>query len=312
MRRFVGCVAALLMFFAMRGCAQEHSAALSVVRGKPFVEVMINGKGPFRFLLDTGTGGAAMVTAQLADVLHLPADGETRINDPSGQGERTAPMVRIDSLTVAGVEFTQVHAVRHALPGAEGSCLGMLGFPLFHDYLLTVDYPHQRMELGTGMLTPDGGRKVFPFRVVNGVPVVGLHLQGGPEIEAQLDTGGGGLSLPEPVAAALRFSEGPETFGKGESLVTRFSLKMGKLAGDVRLGQYTLERPWVEINPAFPLANLGGVPLQYFSLTFDQREGLVRMDGPRKPIELGVTPTPVEIRNRPAGADQPPALVPVG
>jgi predicted aspartyl protease len=292
----------------------QHSAPLDILRGKPFVMVTVNGKGPFRFLLDTGTGGAAMVTAELADELHLPAAGETQLNDPSGMGGRSAPMVRIDSLSVAGVEFSGIRAVRHAIPGAEGQCLGMLGFPLFEKWLLTVDYPQRRMTLTEGALESDGERRVLPFRMQDGVPVVTLWLGGqeGSQIEAQLDTGGGGLSLPEPVAARQRFSQGPEVFGKGESLSTRFALRAGKLAGDVRLGVYTLDRPWVEINPAFPLANVGGVPLEYFALTFDQRNGLVRFESPLRHIKLGVTPAPAELSNRPPMNPAQQGLTPVG
>jgi len=299
------------------GEAQPHAAPLEIVRGKPFVMVTVNGKGPFRFLLDTGTGGAAMVTAELADQLQLPAAGETQLNDPSGQGGKMAPLVRIDSLRVAGVEFRDVSAVRHAIPGAEGQCLGMLGFPLFHNSVLTVDYVHARLLLGGEALVPDGERQVLSFRMQDGVPIVKLRIgrssaeKRGAErwIEAQVDTGGGGLSLPEATAASLKFAEGPAVFGKAESLSTRFALKAGKLASDVHLGVYTLDRPWVEINPAFPLANLGGIPLQYFTLTFDQRDGLVRFDGPRRHIQLGETPTPGPQMNRPV---QKPNLVPVG
>ena len=314
-----GIVAALVLLMAGVVCSGEpalsgHSTVLSVVRGRPFVMVTVNGKGPFRFLLDTGTGGSAMVTEELADELHLPAAGEAQLNDPSGMGGRSAPMVRIDSLDVAGVQFAGIKAVRHAIPGAEGKCLGMLGFPLFRQWLLTVDYLHQRLTLTDGALAPDGERRVLPFRMQDGVPVVKLRLGGadGSQVEAQLDTGGGGLSLPEPVAARLRFAQGPEVFGKAESLSTRFALRVGKLAGDVHLGVYTLDRPWVEINPAFPLANVGGIPLQYFALTFDQRSGLVRFESPLRHIKLGVTPAPTELVNKPPINPVQQGLTPVG
>ena len=46
-----------------------HSAPMEVLHGKPYVMVRINGKGPFRFILDTGTGGDAIVTPELATLL---------------------------------------------------------------------------------------------------------------------------------------------------------------------------------------------------------------------------------------------------
>ena len=86
---------------------------------------------------------------------------------------------------------------------------------------------------------------------------------------------------------------------------------MAKLATDVRLGEITLDQPWVEINPAFPLANFGSCPMQHFIITFDQENHLVRLDGPHKRITLGVTPVPLHLVNQPSNLSDV-ALVPVG
>jgi len=49
-----------------------HQAPMVERYGKPYVMVTINGKGPFRFVIDTGTGGDALVTPELAAELGLP------------------------------------------------------------------------------------------------------------------------------------------------------------------------------------------------------------------------------------------------
>jgi hypothetical protein len=100
-------------------------------------------------------------------------------------------------------------------------------------------------------------------------------------------------------------------FGKGQSLSTRFQIKVAKLASDVRLGDITLDQPWVEINSAFPLANFGSCPMQHFIITFDQENHLMRLEGPHKHIVLGVTPTPLRLENQPGNPSEL-ALVPVG
>lgn len=287
-----------------------HSTAMEVTRGKPYVMVTINGKGPFRFIVDTGTGGDAIVTTELAQQLDLPIAGEARLNDPTGQGGQNVPIRKIDTLDVAGVKFYSIRAIEHALPGDDGACQGMLGFTLFRDFLLTLDYVNGRLVLAEGELTPDGERSVLPFRMPDGVPIARLTI-GDREVEAQIDSGGAGLSLPERLVPELRLSSEPTLFAKGESLSTRFPIKVAKLAADVHLGDITLHQPWVEINPAFPLANFGSCPLQHFTVTFDQENKLVRLDGPRKRIILGVTPAPLHLTNQP-GTPADPALVPVG
>ncbi len=289
---------------------QAHSTYMEVTHGKPYVMVTINGKGPFRFIVDTGTGGDAIVTSELAAQLDLPVVGEARLNDPTGQGGRTAPVRKMDTLRLAGVDFYSVRAVEHALPIGDGTCQGMLGFTLFRDFLLTLDYVNGRLILAEGELTPDGEKSVLPFRMPDGVPVARMKI-GDRDIEAQIDSGGAGLSLPERLIPQLRLSAQPTPFARGESLSTRFQIKVAKLASDVHLGDITLDQPWVEINPAFPLANFGSCPLQHFIVTFDQENKLVRLDGPRKRITLGVTPTPLRLNHQPGDRTME-ALVPVG
>ena len=290
--------------------AQAHSAFMEVTHGKPYVMVMVNGKGPFRFIVDTGTGGDAIITSELASQLGLPQVGEARLSDPTGQGGQNAPIRKIDTLRVAGIDFYSVRAVEHALPVGDGATQGMLGFTLFRDFLLTLDYVNGRMILAEGELTPDGEKSVLPFRMPDGVPIARLKI-GGRDVEAQIDSGGAGLSLPERLIPQLRLSAAPTLFANGESLSTRFQIKVARLADDVRLGDITLDQPWVEVNPAFPLANFGSCPLQHFVVTFDQEKKLVRLDGPRKRITLGVTPAPMRLVNQPGNPSEL-ALVPIG
>jgi predicted aspartyl protease len=288
-----------------------HSAPLDVIHGKPYVMVTVNGKGPFRFVVDTGTGGEAFVTPQLAAQLSLPPAGQARLHDPSGQGGQRVPMVRIQSLEVAGVEFKGVKAAVHDLSEADGSCQGLLGFVLFRNSLLTLDFPGRRMTLESGAVEPDGERSVFKFRMPESVPIVPMLIDG-IKFDAEIDSGGSGLSLPEPLVSHLKFAAGPFDFSNGQSFSTRFQIKSARLESDVHLGSYTFTQPFVEINPAFPLANFGSCPLKDFAVTFDQHNLLVRFDGRSKLLHLAATPSPFHLKFVPK--DKPPdrSLVPAG
>jgi predicted aspartyl protease len=284
---------------------------LEIVHNKPFVQVRINGKGPFRFVLDTGTGGEAFITPELAAQLNLPSAGDITLNDPSGKGGRKASTVSLTSLEVGGVQFVKVRAVVHNLGGADGPCQGLLGFALFRNFLMTLDYPNRRLGLTVGALEPDGGHSVLPFRMSNGIPVVALAI-GGTRVEAQLDSGGSGLSLPAQVAARLKFASQYSSLSDAHSLSTRFTLMGATLAGDVRFGSYTFKRPFVEINPAFPLANFGSAPMRQFALSFDQNNHLVRFTSQQRTLRLSAPPSPVRLENEPQREAADPRLVPVG
>lgn len=289
-----------------------HQAPMVERYGKPYVMVSINGRGPFRFVIDTGTGGDALVTPELAERLGLPTVGHATLSDPSGQGGKRAPIVQLDSLEVAGVQFTNVRALSHSFFAEAGTCDGLLGFTLFRDYLLTLDFPNRVVSLTTGSLTPDGGKAVLPFRMPEGVPLAYLKVDGLQPVEAQLDSGGGGLVLPEKMAQHLKYDVAPVVFASGRSVSTRFQMKAAKLASDVKLGRYTFTHPVVEIHPAFPLVNFGSPPMQIFAITFDQKNLLVRFVSNQKKFSLSAPPCPTRPTNAPVYDPPPPDLVPVG
>jgi predicted aspartyl protease len=289
----------------------SHFAPFEITHDKPFVMVKVDGKGPFRFVIDTGTSGEAFVTSELVEQLALPQAGKIMLNDPSGRGGQKVPMVVLDSLQVAGVEFTGVKAAVHNMGSGDGTCQGLLGFALFRDYLLTLDYPNHRMVIATGDLKPDGERAVLPFRMPEGIPVVTLSI-GATHIDAQLDSGGSGLSLPLQITSQLKFASQYASLSNAHSLSTRFMVMGATLAADVHLGSYTFKRPFVEINPAFPLANFGSCPMQGFALTFDQKNGLVRLYAQQRVLHLSATPVPMRLQSAPDREPVDPKLVPVG
>ena len=311
----IGSACALLLALSSApACAQmpAHTARMEVVNGKPYVMVMVNGRGPFRFVVDTGTGGQAIITSRLADQLQLPVVGQARLIDPTGQGEQRAQILLVSSLKIAGVEFTSVKAIRHSLAAEDDTCQGLLGFTLFHDYLLKLDYPNHLLTLSSGTLQA-GWRAVGPA-----VPHARRRAHRLPahrwtsRVEAQFDCGGAGLSLPQHLAPLFKYASDPVLFGSGQSLSTRFQIKVGRLGTDIHLGRYTFNHPSVEINPAFPLANFGACPMQNFAVTFDQRNRLMRLDASRKSFHLDAAPTTIRMSNQPLV--QPPniGLVPVG
>jgi Aspartyl protease len=312
-RTRIASACAILLVVAVAASAQNprYSTHMDVVHGKPYVMVTVNGRGPFRFVVDTGTGGQALVSPLLADQLELPVAGQARLVDPSGQGEQRAQILFIQSLNVAGVEFIGVKAIRHSLAGEDETCMGLLGFTLFRDYLLTLDYPNRNLILTRGALSSDGERSVLPFRMPNGVPIAPLRIDG-KRVEAQLDSGGIGLTLPEQLASELKFASIPSVYANGESLSTSFQLKAGRLGTDVHVGRYTFAQPVVEIHPAFPLANMGAYPMQNFAITFDQNNLLVRLDSERKRLHLDSMPTAMRLQNSPSPKPPALALIPVG
>ena len=287
-----------------------HSAPLELIHDKPYVSVLVNGRGPYRFLIDTGTGTQALISPELAHELLLPVAGYARLTDPTGLGEQRSEITRIDSLNVAGVDFSEVDAVVHNLYG-DTNCQGVLGFTLFEDYLLTLDFPGRRIMLTTGSIGDGAKGSVLPFRMPDGVPIVRVKINE-QQLEAQIDSGGTGLSVPERDSRGLKFLEAPVEFANGESVSTRFQIRAARLQSDVSLAGYTFTQPFIEINSAFPLVNIGSTPLQHFVVTFDQAHELVRLYSSEDTLHLDASPSPVQLLNEPRRLPSDSKLVPVG
>jgi len=145
----------------------------------------------------------------------------------------------------------------------------------------------------------------------DGIPVIMLAI-GSTRIGAQLDSGGSGLSLPAHLSSQLRFASDYSSVSNAHSLSTRFTMMGATLAGDVRLGSYTFKRPFVEINPAFPLANFGSGPMQHFALVFDQKNHLVRFDAQQRTLRLAPSAAPLSLQTAPEREPADPRLVPSG
>jgi hypothetical protein len=282
-RLCVACLMLLSITGALRGQNASHTVAMELRRNMPFVQVGVNGQGPFTFAIDTGTGGEALVSGDLIERLNLPVTGETEVGDPSGRASRKVPVIGVRSLTVAGVEFKNVQAARFDPSPRDGRCDGILGFVLFRDYVLTLDYPLQQLTLAFGKLAPDGGETVLPFTMPDNVPVVELTA-GSRKVDAHLDSRGMGLSLPEKFAQGLQFVSEPAVIARGRTVSGEFEIKGAQLASDVRLAGYTFLKPFVEINAIFPVANIGSIPMHNFAVTFDQKNKLVRLVSTDKAI----------------------------
>src|SRR5438270_7473927 len=144
----------------------------------PIVEVMINGKGPFHFTIATGAQMQASVEASIISQLNLKPNGQVRGGDPSGRNPIVFDTVLVDSLSLGGLEFRDVTAISRpprtapVLPGVDG----ILGFGLFTDYLLTLDYPGKQLRLARGALPATNGADILPFENPHVIPIVEIRI----------------------------------------------------------------------------------------------------------------------------------------
>lgn len=248
----------------------------------PAVRVMVNGEGPFRFAIDTGAAGSARIDSALAARLGLERVGQARSGDPSGRNVRTVDLVSIGTLEIGGARFTGLVAgVRNdALRQAGEPVDGILGFRLFKECLLTLDYPGNQLRLERGALPAANGADVIEFTSRRGIPSVRLQVDT-LWVDADVDAGApGGFSLPASYADRLPLASKPQVIGRARTVGNEFEIRSAALNGSVRLGGQEFRGATLEFQPVFPMANVGSRILSGFRVTFDQKNGRLRLAKP--------------------------------
>ncbi|MGO9336818.1 MAG: aspartyl protease family protein [Terracidiphilus sp.] len=274
----------------------EHAARFRMTQGIPLIEVRIDGQGPFSFVIDTGTNCQAIVSPRLAKRLGLSATGHKSITDLGGRDAHVLDAVELGTLSLAGADFHAIQAVVADLPGGDSVLDGVLGFGLFRNELLTLDYPRHRLILEKGSLAGISDEHVVPMRMPSGVPMLEVGIADS-KMEAGIDSGGLGLSIPASMIGKFRFIGDIETVAFGRTQVSSFALRGAVLDGAAELAGFRFEQPWLEINPLFDVANIGSGALSDFIVTFDQRSKLVRFTSADKPHRL------VKPKNRTISSD---------
>ena len=105
-------------------------------------KVMINGEGPFDFVVDTGAN-SSVISSELAEKLKLAPGGPARIHGISGV--QPAATVNVRSFK-AGLISIPVQDVP-ILKSADLGCDGLLGIDAFRDRRVTLDFQRNVVEL---------------------------------------------------------------------------------------------------------------------------------------------------------------------
>lgn len=109
-----------------------------------FVQVMVNGRGPFEFILDTGASSSS-VDRSLVQRLQLPMTGSTTYVQGIA-GETLAPVVRVRTWTLGGRPL-QARAMPMFELG-DTRVAGLLGSDELRRFgAVTVDYRRQKLIL---------------------------------------------------------------------------------------------------------------------------------------------------------------------
>jgi hypothetical protein len=234
----------------------------------PLVEVMVNGTGPYRLLIDLGSnvtllrrnvvdasGSAVLIERETSDIVHVEAI--------------TLGGARLETVTVASYDELDVD--------------GVLGYNVLQRSSFTLDFPGRQLVLHNDPLPPPDGRTVFSYQLEGRMPYITV-LVGGDSLLMNLDTGAAEvMTVPPSWQARLRWAAAPvpgRTTYNNQTGRTR--VLEGRLSDTLRFGDLTIDAPLVYVNPDAEDAWLGAAAMVRAVWTFDpaQRRVRVRVPGP--------------------------------
>jgi hypothetical protein len=284
------------------------------------IEAKWDKHGPYHFLVDTGAS-VTLVSPELAARYGgknpFPPDTPmVRVKSAEGDTALLSPTL-LRRLQLEGARFEDVQALVYdftALTSHLGVKIdGILGFPLFRETILTLDYPHSRVILQRreGHHPPPGA--TIAFNNDRKTPIIPLRL-GDQTFAALIDSGSdAGLSL-NPVGLQPAFAVAPRPGATVGTLTSDREQRIGRLADSLMIGPFALTRPVVDVTDE--LSSLGGGILRHFTVTFDQAHSQVTFQReesgpvpaePRRSAGLSFTKTPAYWRVASVIADSPAA-----
>ena len=229
--------------------------------------------GPWHFLIDTGAS-RTLVSPEFA-IRHLkrpvdPTPPKVWLRDATGRAVPVESVV-LDRIDFGPANFQNVRALVYDCSEI-GDHLGLqidgvLGFTLFNNARLSLDYPGQRVVLSSlDDPTPLRGC-VLPITVHNDVPYVQLAL-GARSLVTLIDTGSdGGLNL-DPAGLDLEFESPPRAGTLIGTLHSNHQQIVARLKKTLYIGDHQLPRPIADLSGQ--LTSVGGEILRHFEITFDQ------------------------------------------
>ncbi len=269
--------------FAIAGGAHEVTFPFELIANHIHAKVMLNGKGPYTFIFDTG--GVNIITPALAQELGVKIEGKAEAH---GAGNATMEMglAHVDELNLGGATIKNQLFVSLALddmfPANGVHMEGMVGYETFRRFITRIDYGAKTVTLiDPKYFDPkDSGTPIHIAFNGNAAVVDGTY--DGIPGKFQIDTGArSALTLDAPFVAANHIRE---KSGKGVDAVDGWGVGGPSRAYAVRGARLTIGNAGIEIaHPVTGLGtdtagafadpslsgNIGGGILKRFVVTFD-------------------------------------------
>ena len=228
------------------------------IEGQLYVDVFLDGKGPFNFMVDTGA--TLQLSSKTIAQLGLKALGEGSDTDIDGNAfvERIVklPEFRLGDARISGL-YGKEADLGGGASGGPRPLDGVIGTELLDRFVTTFDYPHHSLTLALhpNLGAADDARFSIPFMLDHTLPVTTGRINGIPA-QFWIDTGLNTAVVVNVPFALFHAGQMPSRRYDGGSIHGASGkgspVFMGRLAS-IEVGQLTVPKPVA----LFPTLNVG-------------------------------------------------------
>lgn len=244
---------------------------------QPLIEVKIDGKGPFKFVIDSGAGFNA-VDDDLVEKLALGSFGTAEAGDGSGKPMKMVSIVRLGTVSFGGASFADQRAVVIDFDGpyrSDDRPDGIIGLGTTAEFLTTFDYPREKLVLTRGSLPPADDKDILRYQQRgHGIPTLPLTVAGR-EVSVAIDTGASsGCVLEQSLEGSVPTKSAPVLVGIARRAISEAKIRAARIDGPLVLGRHVIDNPITSFGGIQSL--IGYDVLRHFAITFDAQAKTVR------------------------------------
>jgi hypothetical protein len=240
------------------------------------VNVEINARGPYKFILDTGADETV-----IDEDLKKELSPETTAAPQPATGTVRIPRLSVGGATLEGVTIKTI--LPHGMFGSGDAPRGVLSAASFPGYLLVLDYPGKRILIRKGELPAADSRTRFEYTREQILPNVPIRVAG-TEVRMHVDSGSpGAVTLPTKFLKEMPLVSDPTQIGTARTAYGTFPIWTAEIKGSVELGQYKLDAKSVNFSdvnplPGPPTGSLGYRTLKEFVITLDAKNRRIQFE----------------------------------
>jgi aspartyl protease/tetratricopeptide repeat protein len=171
-----------------------------------FARVMINGRGPYEFAVDTGAS-QIVLSEKLAGDLGLTPVTSTIMHGVGGGGKIDTKLYSVKEMTIGDVKIKNVPVGTFNDPLVSQLADGIFSTAVLSDFILTVNYPGNQLEISRKRPAANPASEVLPAWYFSNLLLVPVQVNGQHRGNFIVDTGAVTTVISHNMAATLGVDE---------------------------------------------------------------------------------------------------------